>query len=145
MLFVVPVTFAAAATSLADAAGGLVVVGAGWGVTWDAAESCPNHPFAASVHFLPGQHAIVNFQYPGGSECPLWTGGKIVIGRLDFDTTKRPPVSVTFYCNGSETAGVYCFDGVVTVTVSPYQGPGVMMLLTKRGGDSNFDGLFMPA
>lgn len=128
----------------ADAVGGFVVAGVGWGVSWDSTGTCPSHPFEVNVHFLQEQKAIINFLHAGAAECPLWTGGALMVVQVHFDTTTRPPVWMTYFCTGAETTGLFCFNGAASIAVGPYKGLGVPIPLSMRSAGSNFDGSFLP-
>jgi hypothetical protein len=84
--------------------------------------------------YLPGDEAVVSYEYAGTGDCPLRTGGGVAAGQVAYDAAGLPPVRYQASCRGTPASGLACEGGGATVVVSPYRGPGSQMTLLKRGG-----------
>lgn len=130
---------------IGSSAGGVAVTGAGRGYAFapDGAYNCANAPFAIEILYLPGNAAALKFSWVGiETNCPAYyTGGSTLLGMLSYDTSRWPPASWTWSCQGSELSGLTCASG--SVFVGPYSGPGLPMSLTKRSALEHFDGVFV--
>lgn len=148
MRALLPLALLAALASPSLAAGGLVVGGAGLGTfaTSDGAAVCPGSPFAAQVAYLPDGHGALVTEFVGS--CLGRAGGTAIAGQVAVNGTASPPVRITYYCVGTEAAGLACEGTVggttITAQVGPYAGPGGMVTLSTRGS-YRFDGAFLAA
>lgn len=131
--------------SLAHGLGGVAVHGAGLGTyqSNDGVRTCAGSPFVVEVLYLPEDKGALHSEFAGS--CLGTVGATLILGRAIVNTTRMPPVTLGFFCEGTEATGLHC-EGqqgatLITADVSPYAGPGNNMTLSTRGA-FRFDGNF---
>lgn len=141
LLLVVVLGLAAPAQPLA----GVAPHGAGTGLLEanDGSFVCPDSPFAVEVLYLPGG-AVLHTEVL--ASCPGVVGFTAICCRAALNSSASPPLEVTFFCQGSEAAGLHCEGSVgstvVTADVGPSAGPGSTVSLSTRG-THRFEGSFL--
>jgi hypothetical protein len=127
----------------ASAAGGVTTVGAGFGTlqTNDGVTTCTNAPFVVNIVYAQGGAVLTT----AADGCLGVIGFTHICCQIALDSTQNPILKVTFFCQGTEAAGLHCEGDAngthVVADVGPNGGPGSSVPISVRGAYI-FDGTF---
>lgn len=129
----------------AQSVGGLALHGVGFGTYENNAGTvtCADSPFAVEVAYVAPASAVLHSEFAGS--CLGTVGATVICCRIEVNNTQSPPAKVTFYCAGTEAAGLHCEglsgNTLVTADVGPYGGPASAVTYASTGA-FRFSGVF---